>query len=942
MELNENQKEIITSIEGPLLIIAGPGSGKTFTLVERIIFLLAEKKVEPSKIFVSTFTEKAAKELITRISNRLLELNLNIDINNMKIGTLHSLFLKILEENIQYSDLKKNYRLIDEFEQKYIIYKNIDEFLKIEGIQVFFKEILGKWNQTNKILEYLNKLNEQRISKEQLFSNTNKEIKILGKILEIYEKILERENILDFSNIQLKTFNLLTNKEVLKKINNDIDYLMIDEYQDTNSIQEEIIFKLAGEKQNLCVVGDDDQGLYRFRGATIRNILEFPQKFKNCKILKLDINYRSDKNIIEFYDSWVKQLNWYGFRYEKNLKAFDENISNTQRVLKVSGENTEENWYNEILQFINYLKEEKILTDYNQIAFLFKSVKNPKVVGLYKFLENHGIPVYSPRAGIFFDREEIKIMLGGILGVFPQITQRVLEDSENNLNKYYRECLIKFRETIKKNYDLNIWFKEKYKKHLKEDLDYSFSTIFYEILQFEPFYSWLKDDDKATNFREIRNLSILSKLITNFEFLENIQVLNQKFINYVTTNFFLIYMKFLKEGGVNEYEDEKNFAPSGYISFLTIHQSKGLEFPIVIVGSLDSKPRKQYTEIDEILENEVYRKGIYEPLSKIKNFDFWRLFYTAFSRPQELLILTTCEKKGKKKLISPSSYFIESYKNIPYWRMKKEELKELKLKRVKETSLKDVYSFTSDILVYNNCPQEYKFFKEYGFSPVRKQGIIFGTLIHQTIEDINKKILENKNYNFEREVVYEWFRKNYDGISKNTKSYLAPVVLNKAFEQILSYIKRKSFYNIAEVEKEITFVKENYILKGVIDLINKRDDGYEIIDFKSTKKPNISEDKESLDIYKKQLEIYKYLLEKQGKKVKGTSLYYTIEENGSPFINFNLEADSIENTIKTFDNIVKRIQEKNFNGISKDSKKCKNCDMRFYCQNKKEIKNEII
>lgn len=661
MELNKNQKEIVTLTEGPLLIIAGPGSGKTFTLVERVIFLLEKKEIEPSKIFVSTFTEKAAKELITRISNRLLELKLNIDISTMKIGTLHSLFLKILEENIQYSDLKKNYRLIDEFEQKYIIYKNMDKFLEIKEIQEFLKEILGKWNQTNKILEYLNKLNEQRISKNELFSSEKKEIKTLGKILEIYEKMLEEENILDFSNIQLKTFNLLTNEEILKKINNEIDYLMIDEYQDTNSIQEEIIFKLAGKKQNLCVVGDDDQGLYRFRGATIRNILEFPKKFEKCKIIKLDINYRSDKSIIDFYDSWIKQLNWNGFRYEKNLKAFDENISNTQRVLKVSGENTEENWYNEILQFINYLKEEKILTDYNQIAFLFKSVKNPKVIGLCKFLENHGIPIYSPRAGIFFDREEIKLMLGGILGVFPQITQKILEDSENNLNKYYRECLVKFKEIIKKNYNLNIWFKEKYKKHLKENLDYSFSTIFYEILQFEPFSSWLKDDNKTKNFREIKNLSILSKLITNFEFLENIQVLNQKFLNYIATNFFLIYMKFLKEGGVNEYEDEKNFAPSGYVSFLTIHQSKGLEFPIVIVGSLDSKPRKQYNEIDEILENEIYRKGVYEPFSMIKDFDFWRLFYTAFSRAQDLLILTTCEKMGKKKLISPSSHFIESY-----------------------------------------------------------------------------------------------------------------------------------------------------------------------------------------------------------------------------------------------------------------------------------------
>ena len=461
--------------------------------------------------------------------------------------------------------------------------------------------------------------------------------------------------------------------------------------------------------------------------------------------------------------------------------------------------------------------------------------------------------------------------------------------------------------------------------------------MFYELLQFDPFSSWLKNE-KIENFREVRNLSILSKLITNFEFLENISVLNQKFVEYYGTSFFFIYFKFLRDGGVNEYEDEKNFAPSGYISFLTIHQSKGLEFPIVIVGSLDSNPRKQYSDIDEILEREVYRKGNYEPLHMIKDFDFWRLFYTAFSRAQNLLVLSTYEKIGKTKLISPKQHFLDIYKNIPYRREKKKELEEIKLARVKESSLKDTYSFTSDILVYDNCPQEYKFFKEYSFSPVRKQGMIFGTLIHKTIEDINKKILENREYRFKREEVYSWYRDNYDGISKSQKSYLAPNVLNKGFENIMEYVERKNFNEIVEVEKEFTLVKSNYVLKGVVDLINKKETGYEIVDFKSTKKPSISNDWGSLDIYKKQLEIYKYLLEQQGKKVVGTSLYYTSDNHGSPFINFNLESSSIDKTIETFHDIVNNIQNKKFRGTSKDKTKCKNCDMRFYCHNGEEKK----
>ncbi|MBM6876355.1 ATP-dependent helicase, partial [Fusobacterium mortiferum] len=234
--------------------------------------------------------------------------------------------------------------------------------------------------------------------------------------------------------------------------------------------------------------------IYRFRGATIRNILEFPNNFKNCKVLKLETNYRSDKNIIEFYDSWMKKLNWYKFRHNKSLKAFENNISGQQRVIKVSGEQTEENWYNEVLNFITYLKRENILTDYNQIAFLFKSVRNSKVIGLYKFLESHGIPVYSPRAGIFFERDEIKIMLGGILGSFPRMVKKILGDSENELNEYYKDCLLKFNEVAKQDKELSLWFRKKAIQHANEDLDYSFSTVFYELLQFEPFSSWLKDE----------------------------------------------------------------------------------------------------------------------------------------------------------------------------------------------------------------------------------------------------------------------------------------------------------------------------------------------------------------------------------------------------------------------------------------------------------------
>ena len=137
----ESQKEAITTTEGPLLIIAGPGTGKTFTLVERTIYLIAEKNVKPENIMIATFTEKAAKEIITRITNELDKLDMYVNINEMYIGTFHSICLRILKENIEYTNLKKNYRMIDEFEQEYLIYQNMKKFEKIENFNLLHRRL---------------------------------------------------------------------------------------------------------------------------------------------------------------------------------------------------------------------------------------------------------------------------------------------------------------------------------------------------------------------------------------------------------------------------------------------------------------------------------------------------------------------------------------------------------------------------------------------------------------------------------------------------------------------------------------------------------------------------------------------------------------------------------------------------------------------------------
>lgn len=275
---NEAQKEAINTVEGPVLITAGPGTGKTFTLVKRAVYLIQECNIQPEQIMMATFTEKAAKELITRITNELAERNISVNINEMYIGTFHSLCLRIIKENLEYTRLKRNYRLLDTFDQKYLVFRNFYKFKNIEGIN----ELLstgGTWKRSDEICNYINHLSEEMVDVEALQLDNNPEIKTLGKILAIYQELLEEGNLIDFSTIHTECYRLLIgNKQILEELQDKLRFLMIDEYQDTNYIQEQIVFLLGEKHHNVCVVGDDDQGLYRFRGATIRNILEFPHK----------------------------------------------------------------------------------------------------------------------------------------------------------------------------------------------------------------------------------------------------------------------------------------------------------------------------------------------------------------------------------------------------------------------------------------------------------------------------------------------------------------------------------------------------------------------------------------------------------------------------------------------------------------------------------------
>lgn len=946
---NPQQLEAILATDGPVLIIAGPGSGKTFTLVERIVYLIAQKGVAPESLFVATFTDKAARELTMRISNRLTDLGIKFNLNEMYLGTFHSICLRLLEDYREFTRLKRSFTLFDQFDQQYFLYQHIKEFRELPDAQlVMGDDQTGRWAQSENLLKWLNKVSEEALDAATLAAAPEPEIRALAACFAKYQELLHENNSLDFSGIQYEALQLLEKRpEVLAQVRDKLSYLMVDEYQDTNTIQERILLLLAGEKKNLCVVGDDDQGLYRFRGATIRNILEFPALFYEgqCKQVKLTVNYRSHPDIIRFYNEWMKQQCWDDgtrvFRFAKQIVPRDADFPNMPTAVRLAAGG--DNWHTEVLTFLNDLKRSGKLSDWNQVAFLFRSVKNSKVVELARFLEHEGIPVFSPRSNMFFEREEIRLMIGALIFLFPQFpkVRAWAEGVQLDIWDYYDQfCFKPFTDELRKpeNRPLLDWARPLAKRHmaLAQNTDYAFSGLFYQLLQFPLFSRFLAEEalqgvDKG---RAARNLGTFSKLLTKFEYLHYVNVLNPEYLTKNLRNLFNQFLRFLQDGGIGEYEDEAEYAPKGCVSFLTIHQSKGLEFPIVVCGSLEAVPRKQYSALDVVLEDEGYlSKERFEPLDRIKNFDFWRLYYTAFSRAQNLLVLAAQEKQGRGK--SPSKYFERLFYELPIWR--DVDFSALTFDAVKQINLKREYSFTSHITVFENCAEQYRFFKELEFAPLRENPMLFGTLVHQTIEDIHKTVLRGEEASITLDSIRGWFSANYAMLSKKERVYLAPSSQQAALLHVLRYYERESsnWDRIKEAEVEISLVKDQYILKGSVDLIRGEGDTVEIIDFKSEKKPDMERDRDRLRRYQHQLEVYAHLVEERtGQKVSRMHLYYTGEGDGNPYVSFTKDDRAIGKTIARFDDIVARIERQDYGITARPAKLCLSCDMRAYCDNK--------
>ena len=931
-EANPEQREAIETIDGPLLIVAGPGTGKTHTLVLRIVNLVVNHEVPLSRIFLATFTNKAANEFTKRLATALGEHGVRPNFDEAYIGTFHSICERILRENPDVSGLQRNFATKDQFDQEYFVHSHLKDFETVPRFRDYF-DGESLWEDAVRLCRYVNNLQEELVSEDVLLESGDSDAEFFGNLLKRYRELREENNFLDFTLMQTAVYRMMQDPGVRERIAGKFDYVLIDEYQDTNHVQEQLTLLLGSNHNNICVVGDEDQAIYRFRGATVRNILEFKDHFPECRQVVLTGNYRSHPGIVEFYNRWMTttsvpgiNFSWDRYRNPKTINAVGD-VKGDYDPVSICGGKDLRNLCENAYLTIKSMRDAGKVKDYNQIAFLFTSVKSATAHALEDYLRDQGISVFSPRSGRFFERNEVKTAIGLLLSLFPSAEGMIGKLFYADLRGYYTECLHIAAIMVTSDPKLELW-RDSVRTKVKygEKIPLTFSDLLYRLFAFKPLKAYL---DRAVGGdlilqRPARNLALLVKYVRKYEANENMRGIDPANLESKLKGLFMFYFLRLYKTGVFEYEDDEVYSPSGHVCFFTIHQAKGLEFPVVFVGlphrgpdSVD--PGESFTMVIDSYSDRM----TFEPPEIRPYADYWRVMYVAFSRAESQLVLLRDAGYAPHKCFGPVTEGLPVSVNPT----------SLNLKPMGSHSVMRSYAFTTDVGAYGRCQVHYCLHRVLGFEENDLVGMAFGSIVHGILESVNKAVLSEGPSAITEEKVEEWCVESYNAVKRASRHIpLNGKHLGAAVRQVNGYIRSMEgrWDTLYASEMPVSVIHGDYIVEGRVDLILKIPEGCVVVDYKTGSKPDPKEDPEAYGRVRDQLTVYAYLLEERyGMDVAGMRAYYTGADD--PYIDFPFDPGAVEDTMERFDDVVSRIQDGEFRVRSMSEQECRGCEFRFYC-----------
>jgi DNA helicase-2/ATP-dependent DNA helicase PcrA len=677
---SDDQKTAISYGKGPLWITAGPGSGKTEVLVARTLKLIACDGIDPNSIVLTTFTERAARSLLNRISSYVDALGWGdrIDATSIKTGTLHSICNSVMRDFRfpSYIDLE----LLDENARSFFLY-NQDPILDFfhdhwqDYAQLFnryrFNRAYGpnKWDSTDAAGFVFDRITEFRVDVASMEHSRNAPTKALAQIYKGYRESLRQHARCDLSVLQEYFIDFLNSKHGQEFLAGDItrgilsiQYLLVDEYQDTNPIQEAIYFTIAKAiGNNVTVVGDDDQALYRFRGGTVDSLVQFGERCKQRlgvqpKSVNLNENLRSHPGIVDWINRYISSMQVMrqpGARApgKREMVAKGPVKGSYPPVCAVWGTNMEDA-ANRLADFLVALKNEGLIHDWKEVGILFRSTReSPRNAGPYtSALRAKGIPVYNPRSRALHEDPIIMQLLGALvvtldrnLVAYDAISGRVREIVDDWIGAY--QALAELPE----GRQLARYVRESQasiaKLPLRQVLGTTVMDVFYRILSLPPFSQLQLDPNIATRFAEITNLlDAFSAFTEQYGVLRSSSSTPGLMSFTLLTKIYREFSGFIEAYGLNEPEDEEEIMPAGHVQVMTVHQAKGLEFPVVVVDNLSERPRYSSEHwVEDFLSPWSRRQPAGTPQTRAEQ-DFVRRYYVAYSRARNLLIL--CGKRN--------------------------------------------------------------------------------------------------------------------------------------------------------------------------------------------------------------------------------------------------------------------------------------------------------
>ena len=614
--LNEQQREAVYHTEGPLLILAGAGSGKTRVLTHRIAYLIEERGVNPWNILAITFTNKAAGEMRERVDDIV-----GFGSESIWVSTFHSTCVRILRRHIDRLGYDTNFTIYDTDDQKTLM-RDICKYLQIDT------KIYRERNLLASISAAKNEMvspEEFRLRAEGDFSRQR-----IASVYEEYEKQMKANNALDFDDLLVKAVQLLkTQPDVLDYYQERFRYIMVDEYQDTNNVQFQFVSTLAAKYRNLCVVGDDDQSIYKFRGADIRNILNFENVFEDAKVIKLEQNYRSTGTILDAANAVIRNN-----RGRKDKTLWTDNGEGEKLNFRQF-----DNAFDEAEYIVGDIRErvDKGEAAYHDHAILYRTNAQSRMFE-EKFVTAN-IP-YKIVGGInFYARREIKDLLAYLKtvdnGRDDLAVRRIINipkrgiglTSINRVQEYAAEREIGFYDALLAadlipNIGRGLGKLESFValvEHFKQDAgEMSISQLLQEIIEETGYVESLQEEDREEAQARMENIDELISKVAAYE--ENCEAMNEP----ATLSGFLEEVALVAD--IDSLDES-----SDYVILMTLHSAKGLEFPHVYLAGMEDGIFPSYLSVTADDPDEVEEER--------------RLCYVGITRAEKELTLTCARRR---------------------------------------------------------------------------------------------------------------------------------------------------------------------------------------------------------------------------------------------------------------------------------------------------------